>query len=171
MFCLKSSPFHLYRWAKGGGNPSFHRIFYFWGASIVSTFFFGDGPIKLDHCKKNKNCEALNRGVLCKGYWPRPKMVTNSFGKRKFMQPMGRPKHALKVPCFFSFQVLGQGEGLIFFIFPWFPSGSHYVPQVPNEFPNMFSIAPHFYPIMLWQMLSSFQLYTWAKGKEHCTSK
>jgi len=98
-------------------------------------------------------------------------MVTNSFGKRKFMQPMGRPKHALKVPCFFSFQVLGQGEGFFFFIFPWFPSCSHYVPQVPNEFPNMFSIAPHFYSIMLWQMLSSFHLYTWAKGKEHCTSK
>ncbi len=32
-------------------------------------------------------------------------MVTNSFGKRNFMQPIGRPKHALKVPCFFSFQV------------------------------------------------------------------
>jgi hypothetical protein len=24
---------------------------------------------------------------------------------------------------------------------------SHYVPQVPNVFRNMFSIAPHFYPI------------------------
>ncbi len=41
---------------------------------------------------------AHNRlGVLCKGYQPRPKMVTNFFGKRNFMQPMGRPKHALKV--------------------------------------------------------------------------
>jgi hypothetical protein len=29
-------------------------------------------------------------------------MVTNSFGKRNFMQPMGRPNNALKVPCFFS---------------------------------------------------------------------
>jgi len=24
---------------------------------------------------------------------------------------------------------------------------SQYVPQVPNVFPNMFSISPHFYPI------------------------
>jgi hypothetical protein len=59
---------------------------------------------------------------------------------------MGRPKHALKVPCFFPFKFWGRGK-VFFFIFPWFPSGSHYVPQVPNEFPNMFSIAPHFYPI------------------------
>jgi hypothetical protein len=29
MFCPKSSPSHLYRWAKGGGTPSSHRIFYF----------------------------------------------------------------------------------------------------------------------------------------------
>jgi hypothetical protein len=28
-----------------------------------------------------------------------------------------------------------------------FPSGFQYVPQVPNLFPNMFSIALHFYPI------------------------
>jgi len=28
-------------------------------------------------------------------------MVTNSFGKRYFMQPMGMLKHVLKVPCFF----------------------------------------------------------------------
>ncbi len=58
----------------------------------------------------NLNCSMfLNRqGVLCKGYQPTPKMVTNSFGKRNFMQPMGSSKHALKMPCFF-------------FIFPWFP--------------------------------------------------
>jgi len=37
-------------------------------------------------------------------------MVTKSFGKRKnFMQPVGRPKHALKVPCFFPFYVLAGG--------------------------------------------------------------
>ncbi len=40
MFCPKSSPSHLYRWAKGGSNLSFHRIFYFRRASIVSIFFF-----------------------------------------------------------------------------------------------------------------------------------
>ncbi len=82
-------------------------------------------------------------------------------------QPMGRPKHALKVSVF----LLSLGEGGVvggsgfFFIFPWFPmcshyvpnmfplrshgfsSGSHFVHQVPNVFPNMFSIAPHFYPL------------------------
>jgi hypothetical protein len=28
-----------------------------------------------------------------------------------------------------------------------FPSGSYYVPQVPNVFPNMLSIAPHFFSL------------------------
>jgi hypothetical protein len=31
-------------------------------------------------------------------------------------------------------------------------------------FPNMFSIAPLSH--MLWQMLSSFHIYRWAKGEE-----
>jgi hypothetical protein len=39
MFCPKSSPSHLYSWAKGGGNPLFRKIFYLGGASMVSTFF------------------------------------------------------------------------------------------------------------------------------------
>jgi hypothetical protein len=38
-------------------------------------------------------------------------MATKSFGKRNFMQPTARPKHALKVPCFFSFYVWGGGGG------------------------------------------------------------
>jgi len=43
-------------------------------------------------------------------------MVTNSFGKRNFMQPMGRPKDALKVPCFFPLKVFfGKGGRRIFF--------------------------------------------------------
>ncbi len=42
--------------------------------------------------------------------------------------------------AFFPFQ-LGVGGG-IFFNFPWFPICS----PIPNVFPNMFPIAPHFYP-------------------------
>jgi hypothetical protein len=39
-------------------------------------------------------------------------MVTNSFGKRNFIQPMGRPKHALKVPWpLFPFKFEGVGGG------------------------------------------------------------
>jgi hypothetical protein len=38
--CPNSSPSHLYSWAKGGDTTSFHKFFYFWGVSIVSTFFF-----------------------------------------------------------------------------------------------------------------------------------
>jgi hypothetical protein len=46
-----------------------------------------------------------------------PKMVMKSFEKRNFMQPMGRPKHALNAPCFFSFYVFGAGERKDFFSF------------------------------------------------------
>jgi len=90
------------------------------------------------------------------------------FGKIYFMHPMGKPKQALKVPCFvpfLSFGVgfggLGMGGGRIFFSFfsdsqcvPTMFSlscqmGFHHVPQVPNVFLNMFSLAPHFYPIYM----------------------
>ncbi len=97
-------------------------------------------------------------------------MVTKSFGKRNFMQPMGRPKHALKVPCFFSFFVLGgrggegRGEGGSFFSFfaasqyvcTMFPSSSQYVPQFA-----IFSLSSYhltFIPYAL-EMVSSFHLY------------
>jgi hypothetical protein len=50
IFCPKSSPSHLYRWAKGGGPSSFNRIFYFGELSIVATSFC-NGPIKITHCK------------------------------------------------------------------------------------------------------------------------
>jgi hypothetical protein len=91
-------------------------------------------------------------GVLCKGRLPMPKMVTKFFGKRHFVQPMGRPKHALKVPSFFSFYVLGwRGEESFFSFFlasqcvcTMFLSSSQWV---PNIFPNIFSIPLHFYPI------------------------
>ncbi len=108
-------------------------------------------------------------------------MVTKSFGKRNFMQPMGRPKHALKVPCFFSFYVLGLGGGggKIFFHFSrlpnvfalcslqvpnGFPMGSQYFPQHVLHTTSLLSHMP-------WKMVSSFHLYRWAKGEELYTSK
>ncbi len=98
-------------------------------------------------------------------YQPRRKMVTNSFGNRNFMQPMGRPKHALKVPCFFSFSVGGGGR--IFFHFSlvsnMFPNSQ----CVPQHVPHSTSLLSQ----MLWQMLSSFHLHRWAKGKELYTSE
>jgi hypothetical protein len=49
--------------------------------------------------------------------------------KRNFMQPMGRPKHAIKVPCFLSFQVFGGGGGGGRRFFSFFP-GSKCVPTM-----------------------------------------
>ncbi len=99
-------------------------------------------------------------------------MVTNSFGKRNAMQPMGSPEHALKVPCFFP---LRGGEKDFFFIFPSFPMCSHYVPsrflmgsqfvpQVPNVFPNMFFIAPNFFPICFGKCCPPFTYIGAPKG-------
>ncbi len=81
---------------------------YPWSHALVLHVWVGHGTMGL------KGVTWYRQGVLCKGCYPRPKMVTKSFGKRNFMQPMGRPKHALKVPCFFSFYVLGfWGGGVV----------------------------------------------------------
>jgi hypothetical protein len=105
-------------------------------------------------------------------------MVTKSFGKRNFMQPTWRPKHAFKVPCFFSFYVLRGGGMGNFFIFPnfpmcshyvpfKFPMGSQYVPQFHNVFPNMFSIPPHFYPTCLGKWCPPFTYIAESKGRNY----
>jgi hypothetical protein len=52
-----------------------------------------------------------------------------------------------------------------------FSMDSQYVTQVPNVFPNIFSIASHFNPICFGKLLSFFHPYGWAKGEELKTSK
>jgi hypothetical protein len=71
-------------------------------------------------------------------------MVMNSFEKTNFMQPMGRPKHCTQGALLYVLLSFAEGGvGRTFFIFPWFPKWSHYVPfkfspmgshQVPNMF-------------------------------------
>jgi hypothetical protein len=64
-------------------------------------------------------------------------MVRNSFGKRNFMQLMGRPNNAFKVPIYFFLLSLRGGGRRGFFsffhgsecVFTIFPSSSQYVPQ------------------------------------------
>jgi hypothetical protein len=66
-------------------------------------------------------------------------MVTNSFGNRNFMQPMGRLSMHSKCLDFFSFKfwvgVRGRG-GILSFAFcsQWVPIVSQYVPYIPNVF-------------------------------------
>jgi hypothetical protein len=73
-------------------------------------------------------------------------MVTHSFGKRNFMQPLVRLSMPSRRVQFFLF----EGEvGEEPFFFPLVPnvflSCSHQVPKVlPNSFPKMFPIAPRF---------------------------
>jgi hypothetical protein len=68
--------------------------------------------------------------------------------------------------------VLIKGWGGISLVPNVFPVSSQWVPiwispcsQVPNVFPNMFSIVPHLYQICFGKMLSSFHVYRWAKGE------
>jgi hypothetical protein len=87
-------------------------------------------------------------------------VVTDSFGNQKYMQPVGRLKHALKVPCFYFILSFGWGgAGRIFFIFPLFSTCSFYVPFkfsmgtwwepqcVPNVFPKFPMCSPRVLPI------------------------
>ncbi len=88
------------------------------------------------------------------GYQPRPKMVTNSFGKKNFIQPMGRPKHALKVASYFLLSFFFGGGGF-FFIFPQFLMGSH---RAFNMFPKFPMGSPICYPQHLTFILLSLIL-------------
>ncbi len=74
--------------------------------------------------------------------------VTHCFDKLIFEFGLTncRPIH-LYSPCFLSPSK------------KWCPRGF----QVPNVFPNMFSIAPHSYPICFAQSPSLSPLYTWVK--------
>jgi len=76
----------------------------------------------------------------------------------------------------------GGGEGGNFFsfflgsqcvpsMFPlssqWVLTCSQYVPQVRNVFPNMFSIAPHFYPICFGTCSPPFTYIGGPKGRNY----
>ncbi len=73
--------------------------------------------------------------------------------------------------AFFPFK-FGGGERFVF-NFLWFPMCSHHVPfefaigshQVLNIFPNMFSIAPRFYPICFGKCCSPFTYIGGPKGR------
>jgi hypothetical protein len=80
-------------------------------------------------------------------------MVTNSFAKTNFMQPMGRLSVHSKCLDFFPFKFWGGG-GEDFF---HFLGGSQHVPfQVPmgsQQVPNVFPIAPRLIPYVLPKVL------------------
>ncbi len=96
-------------------------------------------------------------------------MVTNSFGKRNFMQPMGRLS-THKQSSFFLVDIWGMGTGRgerdFLFFFPSAQSVPKYVPQdVPQDVPNSTLVLS----CMVCPKLSPCQLYRWAKGP-HITS-
>jgi hypothetical protein len=68
-------------------------------------------------------------------------MVTNSFGERNFMQPMGRLSMNSKCIVFFSFKVWGGGGRRIF---SFYLCSQHVPFKFPLGSPRLFPIAPHF---------------------------
>jgi hypothetical protein len=116
----------------------------------------------------------LLRPKLFQGVLTQAKNGDKFFWEEKFLQPMGRPEQALKVPCFFSFQVWGEKDFFHFSLssqyvlamFPFkFPMGTcQCVPRVLNVFPNMFSIAPHFYPICFANVVLLSPIYLGERG-------
>ncbi len=106
-------------------------------------------------------------------------MVTNSFGKRNFCSQWEGPSRHSRCLAFFPFKF---GVGRIFFHFSlgsqyvltMFPLSSQW--ELPSIFPKFLMYSPTcspqhltFIPYAL-AMLSSFQVYVSAKGKEfHCS--
>ncbi len=69
------------------------------------------------------------------------KMNTNNFKNFNFIWAMRRLDMHLIWPNFFSFLALGKVSRKDFLL------TAIWSYQIPKEFPKMFSIAPHFYPI------------------------
>jgi hypothetical protein len=92
-------------------------------------------------------------------------MVTNSFGNRNFMQPMGRPKHALALFLLSFFGGVGEEGGGFFFIFPWFSMYSHYVPFKFTLGSQCVLHSTSFYPICFGKYCPPFTNIDGQKGR------
>ncbi len=96
-----------------------------------STGHWTLGVLIIGSCWKNDLW--LLRPKLFQGVLAQAKNGDKFFWEEKCLQPMGRPKQALKVPCFFP---LKFGVGRIFF---HFPLGSQYVLTM---FPKFIMYSP-----------------------------
>ncbi len=88
------------------------------------------------------------------------------FCEEKFHAANGKAQAGTQGALHFSFSVGGGFGGGFLLVFPGshygpftFPSGSQYVPQVLNVFPNMFSIAPHINPYALANVVLLSHIY------------
>jgi hypothetical protein len=93
-----------------------------------------------------------------------PKMVTNSFGNRNFMQPMGRVNMPSKCLDFIFLSFVGRG-GCIFFFFFFSHQVPNMFPRFPMCSPRVFPIAPRFNPICFAQSLPLLTYIGGAKGE------
>jgi hypothetical protein len=107
-------------------------------------------------------------------------MVTNSFGKRNFMQPMRRLSMHLWTPVFFILQGAGgggRGDSIFPLVLNVFPSSSQ---QVLTGFPSSQSVpkyVPQVVPNSTWDLSYMvcpkfnspvYKLKTWNSGVQIC---
>ncbi len=110
----------------------------------------------------------IGRVFFARGVSPGQKWWPSLFGREiSCSQWEGPSMHSR--PCFFSFCVWGGGICFSFFrasqcVGTMFPSSSQWV---PNIFPNMFSIPPHFYPICLGKWCPPFTYIRAPKGRNY----
>ncbi len=122
-----------------------------------------------------KNCLWLLRHKLFQGVLAQARKWWQVLLGREILQPMGRPEQALKVTCFFSFQVWGEKDFFHFslgsqYVLAMFPLSSQW--ELASMFPEFLMYSPTcspqhltFIPYAL-PMLSSFHLYISGKGEE-----
>jgi hypothetical protein len=107
--CFAQSP-PLFTYIGGWKGEALHL-------SIESSNFWEASRFQLlDMGQSNSTKRKLDLWGVKVG----PKMVLNSFGRRNFLQPTGRPKHTPKVPYIFQFGG-GGGGGFRRGYFPVFP--------------------------------------------------
>jgi hypothetical protein len=77
-------------------------------------------------------------------HWMLPCVHLHIDGEKAWLLACRKNKHVLWERLCFIFTWFPMCSHYVLFKFP---SGSQYLPQIPNVFLNMFSIASHFYPI------------------------
>jgi hypothetical protein len=102
-------------------------------------------------------------------------MVMNSFGREILCSQCEGPSMHIRCLVFFLLSLGGAGGGFFFhfslvpmcsnYVTAKFSMGSQYVPQAPNLFPNIFSIAPPFYPTCFGKWCPPFTYIGGTKGR------
>jgi hypothetical protein len=106
-------------------------------------------------------------GLFCFGFFSSrisiPKCIFDNIPSNEYYRDTLNFNYLMLV--FFFYKKNSFQSSIIRVFFSIIFCGSQYVPQVPNVFPNMFSIAPHFYLICLAKCCPPFTYIGGPKGR------